>query len=164
MVITDTETPTEQYSMSAYPLLRVDRDLSIVIDARQGQRLRFTTPQPAEVAAVNIGFDGRTAWGVYGWHFTHPSDTGITTRHLGQAAPKTAFIGRVEAAILAQPDGSRGIAGTPYRYNLAWYTPGVLPTGFNGTVRPGDLAAVHETYLAQSSGLVAQKYTAAFPR
>ncbi|MGE5827146.1 MAG: hypothetical protein ACM30G_02130, partial [Micromonosporaceae bacterium] len=162
MVMTDPETPTEQYSMFAYPLLRVDRDLTIDIDARQGQRLRFTTPQPAEPAALNVGFDGRTAWGVYGWQFTHPSDTGITTRHLGPTAPKTEFIGRVEA-ILAQPDGNRDFAGSPYRYNLAWYTPGVLPTGFTGTVRPGDLAAVQETYLAQASGLVAQKYTAAFP-
>jgi hypothetical protein len=148
--------------MFAYPLLRVDRDVSITIDARQAKPLRFTAPDPATPMTVDVGFDGRTVWGVYGWQLTRPTEVGITTRYLGPKAPKTEFVGRVET-ILARPDGTGGFADSPYRYNLAWYTPGVLPTGFTGTVRRGDLATVAETYLSQAPGLVAEKYTTPFP-
>lgn len=162
MVITDLETRDERDSMFTYPVLKVDRDITVDLDARLAKPLSFVTPEPAAPAAVSAGFDGRTAWGVYGWQFSRPKEGGITTLHLGPEAPRTEFFGRVEAT-LARPDKNGGFADSPYRYNLAWYTPGVLPTGFTGTVHAGDLATVHETYLAPASGLLAERYNTPFP-
>jgi subtilisin family serine protease len=162
LIISETVWPG-RLTVLAYPLLTVDRDITVDLDARLAKPVRFEVPDvTAAPVEVNVGVDGRLPWTDYSWQFSAEYRQDISSVHLGPRPAKDVYVGRIEA-MLAQPDGSGGFAGSPYQYNLAWYTPGRLPTGFTGRARRADLATVNQTYLPASPGRAAQRVLHPYP-
>jgi subtilisin family serine protease len=162
MITTDVDTPAQRRTLLTYPLINLDRDLTIDLDARQARPVRLRVPDLAAPMAVTVGFDARLPWTDYSMHLVDRPGSTVTTRHLGAEPDEDVFVGRVEA-VLGRPDPSGGFAGSPYQYNLAWYTPGRLPTGFHGTVRRTELAAVHQSFLPTVPDTTMAKLNMAYP-
>lgn len=146
-----------------HPRIVLDHDVTIDLDARRTRPLRFTVAHAeATPRLMNIGFEAYNAWGRYYWHTEIPPGYAINTGHLGPQVPVDEYVGRVEAA-LARRDADGNFATSPYRYNLAWYIPGGLPTGFNGAPRPRDLATVRESHRALAPNLIGERLVTMAP-
>ncbi|GAB2930130.1 S8 family serine peptidase [Micromonospora polyrhachis] len=131
-------------SLLTQPELNLTGDTTITLDARTAQRsATVSVPHPgAESIGSAIGFyrhlpDGTltsTSLFTQGGGFEP-----LYTAHLGAALPADQMRGRV-LSWWGEP-AANGV-GFSHVYNLAWYPPGRLPTGFNRQVQHGELAVV----------------------
>ncbi|MEU9314642.1 S8 family serine peptidase [Streptomyces sp. NPDC048295] len=133
----------ESVSYLARPQLRITRDTTVVLDARQAHRLSLKTDRPATVNTTTISY-ARTwddTWLVSG------SVTAADTVHNFYAdIDGRATNGTFEFRPTWRATGSED--GSPYVYNLTFPTPGPLRS--DQVYRPGDsrLAQVTETWNA----------------
>jgi hypothetical protein len=152
----DSETP--KLTLISQPLLNLDRDRTVVVDARLAEPVTVTSPRrdakgawskldvtvpttdsyPVGFAAVSLGFEGLSIGRVAG------------------SAPLDGFVTQISTT-LAKPAADGSFDQSPFAYHLAWYEKGWLPTGFHGIVRPGQLAEVRAEHRAQTPGAIAWK-------
>lgn len=157
VITTDPDTAGQRQSLLVYPLLKVNRNIAVNLNASRARPVRLTVPdRKATSAAVSVGYDSRLNWTDSTWQVMDPTGR-ITSVGLGPMPPKSVFVGRVEAVL------SRPGAVAPNRYNLGWYLPGSFPTGFSRAVKATELAKVNQTYLAPTEGLVGEMMDVPFP-
>ena len=132
-------------SVLAQPSLSVSADTDLTLDARAGKPVEVTVPDADAVrseSAVTVAVrNGSNSWVSYG---------GIVN---GQVPVYTAQLGAnggdnvVSVIRSALSDGSDPSA---YAYQLAWYRPGTLPTGFTPTLTAKQLATDRTSARAQA--------------
>jgi hypothetical protein len=134
------------------PLITLDRDVSVTIDARATRPVTVEAPRAgARLALADLAYrrNGATP--------TRVLESGILSRrlddthtaHQGPEVGPDEMVDRVHTQ-WARPDGTGGFADTPYVYGLYWLTRGRYLTGFTGRVGSGDLATVRSRHLAQA--------------
>ena len=145
-------------TLLVYPVVVMDHDQSITLDARLGKPMSVTTPRPdATLVEAHVGFTMGTATGWYlGDILISDSFDGMYTAQVGPDDPAGNILG--DASALFAKVGADGTPNdSPYLYNLAWYAPkGSFFTGFDKTFAARDLATVHNTYDAPQAGTVAE--------
>jgi subtilisin family serine protease len=137
------------------PLLVLDRDTTVEMDARLGRPVRVTSPRPgASPVYAQVGFAVPTADG--------PVVAGVRTGtfdglHTARIGPDTAPRGfRTDVAVAWARRGATGSdRNSPYLYHLAWSVPGRSVTGFERTVDPSSLVEVRSSYGARAAGTTA---------
>lgn len=148
-------------TLLVYPVVKMDRDQSITLDARVGKPMTVAKPQPdATLVRAHVGFTMGTASGWWlgdiliassfdGWYTGQAGPDDAAGNVLGDALAVFAKIG---------PDGTA--LDSPYVYNLAWFTPkGSFFTGFDKTFAPKDLAEVRNTYGSPQGRAVGENQT-----
>lgn len=132
------------------PTVDVGADTTVTFDARHAQPISVTFDRPGVIPRlVAVGYgrygDNRAIFtGVLGDDFAR-----IFTAHIGDPLPAEEMAGDV-GGLWATPDAR-------VTYNLGWFQPGTLTTGFTRQIRDADLARVHSTYRAQADRKQATK-------
>ncbi|WP_433535602.1 S8 family serine peptidase [Micromonospora sp. CA-249363] len=146
----------EQRGMSLLmqPVVTIERDTRIVVDARRARTVRTTipdrdaTPQLIDVSGNFTAEDG-SGYGVGLWAETF---TGLTSGALGRTVSDDQFVATVSSQ-WTRP----GTTGSPYLYALAEAIPGRMPTGFVRDYRRSDLATVVHRFLGAYAGMEAER-------
>ena len=120
----------------ARPTLTVAGDTALTFDERAGQPVQIGAPEAGAVrsdTAVEVGIRaGDGSWVTVGG--ASNAQVQMRTAQIGGNGDSGAFVSEVRTAF---SDGSDPSA---YAYQLAWYQPGTLPTGFTRSVDAGRLA------------------------
>ncbi|RKN39888.1 peptidase S8 [Micromonospora endolithica] len=140
-------------SMITRSELLVDRDRTVVADARRAKPVRMSvprrsaTPLLATVVADFLVDDG-------GYSFTMLGDdfTGLANHHSGPVVPASRFVGTIGSQW-----ADREAESSPYLYALTEPFPGRLPTGFDRHYRARDLATVTHRFQGGYAGLVVER-------
>ncbi|MGH3489551.1 MAG: hypothetical protein ACRDP8_16800, partial [Actinopolymorphaceae bacterium] len=135
------------------PLITLDRDKSVTIDARATLPVTVAPPRPgARLALVDLAYrrqgadPGRV---LESGILSHRLDDTYTA-HQGPTVGPDELVDRVNTQ-WARPDGKGGFADTPYFYGLYWLSRGRYLTGFTGRAEPAELATVRSRHVAQSA-------------
>ncbi|WP_234438709.1 S8 family peptidase [Streptomyces sp. NRRL S-340] len=120
------------------PLLRLDKDTTVTVDARQARPVRATLPDPAAEnidGVITVGWQRRAGLDPGLFTYGLPGFQNFTVGQLGPRLPA--------GQAFAQYSGtwSDQSGGTPVAYHLAWRRTGRLG-GFSTEVRPEQLAKV----------------------
>ncbi len=113
-------------TLVAEPSVLVDRDTSMVVDARDGKPVEITVDRPEARAGFGLGYvDVATDWGGLGIGVVGPGFDGVTFVPTREKAPGRATFG-VEGR-LARPSGELEFVGSPYQYTVGWTADGGIP-------------------------------------
>jgi subtilisin family serine protease len=151
------ETALEK-TLLVYPKLVLDKDTTIVMDARRGRPVSVAPPRrDAVVQSAHVGFSYGTASGWrLGQDLTADTFARMWTAQVGPDDPGKQIM--ADASAVLHKAGAT--VNSPYVYNLAWHAPlGTFFTGFRKTVRPKDLAAFRTSYTAPVAGTTANVYS-----
>jgi hypothetical protein len=149
-VTAEVATATGENTVLAQPDLDVDRPLRVDLDARLGQPLSITVPEPsarqvdAEVSVVSP-YGGLTLTGGDG------TFDGWYTGRIGPDQDTEGFASVVSGQ-WAKPDGDGGFTDSPYLYALTYPVRGRMTTGYTRTVAAAELARVHAAFAATGPG------------
>jgi subtilisin family serine protease len=136
--------PNETYV--ARPALTLDGDTELTIDERAGRPVRITVPRAGAVrtdSAVEIGVrDGGGRWVTVGGASNETIQ--MRTAQIGGDGDRAGFVSAIRAAY---GDGNNASA---YAYQLAYYQPGTLPTGFTKSADAARLAVDRTSARAQA--------------
>jgi subtilisin family serine protease len=117
----------------ARPTLTVGGDSAVTFDERAGQPVRVSVPHAGAVrsdSAVEVGIRaGDGGWVTVGG--SSNAQIQMRTAQIGGNGDRDSFVSAIQSAF---GDGSS------YAYQLAWYQPGTLPTGFTRSVDSRRLA------------------------
>ncbi|MFI0792891.1 S8 family serine peptidase [Micromonospora rubida] len=129
-------------SLLTRPELSLTGDTVITLDARVAQRSAgVSVPDPgAQPLGSVVGFYRHLPGGTLSSSslFSLGGFEPLYTAHLGAALPAAGMRGRV-LSWWGEPAAGGGFSQV---YNLAWYPPGRLPSGFNRQVQHSELAVV----------------------
>ncbi len=134
------------------PVLRLDRDTTVEMDARRGAPVRVAAPRAGagqvsgQVAFVMPTAGGPVAGGLLGTTFD-----GLFTAQAGPGDGPPGFRTDVSAAWARRDPGGTG-HNSPYLYALAWSVPGRYVTGFDRAVDPAGLTEIRSDYGAGRPG------------
>lgn len=149
----------QETTVLAVPRLELTQNRSLVMDARLGQPVSVTVPDPhVATRLTDVGVQmtghGEGAW----WRgFAHGGTT--YTAQIGSQFV-WGSVSRI-ALTMADPGPFGNFYNSAKAYHLAWHTEQRLPTGWTRTVAPADLATVEATYAGHVPGSFATK--GAFP-
>jgi hypothetical protein len=135
------------------PLLTLDHDVSVSVDARSTRPVEVAAPRPsARLALADVGYVRRSPTGrvLQSGSVSRRLDDTFTA-HAGPAVGPDALVDRVHTQ-WAEPDGKGGFSGSPYLYGLFWLQRGRYLTGFSGAARSAELARVTVHQVAQAEG------------
>jgi hypothetical protein len=126
----------------SYPDLTLDANTEVDLDARLAKPVEITPPEADAKLLLgevlfSLEFGGNSI--VNGVEF-YGSDK-VSTANLGPVPPDR----KLQSLVNTQWQGR-------HFYGLAWFQPGGIPTGFQRTVRPADLAKVHQRFGAPARG------------
>jgi subtilisin family serine protease len=150
-------------SALAQPLLELNQDTEVVLDARKAEPMRVRVPEPSAQSAAAIVLYERSAPDGLGLaaSVAAPRLDHIYTAHLGASVSN----GEVVSGLHSQW-GKPGAAGifmdSPYAYHLAWFERGRYWTGFDRDVRRRDLAVVHGEYRTPMPDRIGTVFAGAF--
>jgi subtilisin family serine protease len=143
------------------PLVKLDHDTTITLDARQAQLVQPTVRGvDADVALSDVGlgrqFDspqGRVEFdsGVVQNGIGHDLFTLYTKQYGGKIADKD-LLAWVNFS-LGKAGADRSFLNSPFAYHMFWDFEGAYPTGFAPQVSQREFAAVHQRYHAQTNQL-----------
>nr|BFD87900.1 S8 family serine peptidase [Streptomyces sp. Xyl84] len=136
IVHTDPNAPT--HALLFQPLLRLDEDTAVTVDARRARPVRVTLPDPAAEnidGVIAVGWQRRAGLDPGLFTYGFPGFRSFTVGQLGPRLPA----GQAFAQYSGTWSGRSG--GTPVDYHLAWRRTGRLG-GFSTEVRPEQLAKV----------------------
>ncbi|MFF0151396.1 S8 family serine peptidase [Micromonospora sp. NPDC005203] len=141
-------------SVLVQPVLTVERDTRIVVDARQAKPVRMTIPDHNAVPELidlggNFTADDGSAYTVGLWTDTF---TDLTSGHIGKSVSADRFVATVSSQWI-KPD----TADSPYLYALAEAIPGRMPTGFVRDYARRDLATVVHRFRGGGPGIEAER-------
>ena len=148
----------QKLTLITQPLLVLDRDRTVVVDARLARPVSVRPARPdarGVVSEVNVSVPTTQSYPV-GYSAGSQSFEGLYVGQVAGAAPLAGFVTRF-GTIQARADAQGSFDQSPFAYYLTWYQDGRMPTGFRGTVRPGSLAQVRAEHLAQAPGAIAWK-------
>ncbi|AUH44397.1 S8 family peptidase [Streptomyces sp. CMB-StM0423] len=134
---------TESMSFLAQPQLRITRDTTVVLDAREGHRLSLRTPRPSTVSNTSFGY-ART-WDDT-WQITGSLLADGTVEEFYADVDGKAQDGTFEFRPTWRAAGTQG--DESYVYNLTFPTGGPLHSDQVYRPRDSDLAQVAETWKA----------------
>lgn len=137
-------------SLLTRPVLTLDRDISLVLDARAAGPVTMSMPEPsAALGFVEAGYTYFPTYLDHGFGMAIQAERFEQVRigQVGDPAPVGEVTGTV-AAQWARPDGAGDFADSPYLYTVAEAFPGRVPTGFAKRYRAGDFAAVQQRFAA----------------
>ncbi|MDG4788253.1 hypothetical protein O7626_20310 [Micromonospora sp. WMMD1102] len=150
LVFTDSGTDAETITLLAQPRLKLTKNMTIVLDARTGQPVTATVPEPtATFMGANIGYRviapyPASSSSLY-WLNERSGFDNLFTAQIGPSDTSDTFRSDIYADWgKAAADGS--FLDSPYTYHLGWVTSGSLPTGLTRRIRPADLATVKTDY------------------
>ncbi|WP_238161300.1 S8 family peptidase [Kribbella antibiotica] len=145
------------YYQLAQPNLRLDKDTTVVFDARSAKPIKITVPTPgAAPLAVGVGVDRAAAGGrrlQWAIIVDSPGGSSLHTAQVGPDLPPEAMIGSISSQ-WAQPGADGKFVNSPYVYGLMNKFPGKFPTGFQRDVKAKDLAVVQRTINVMSDRAV----------
>ncbi|MEV7872152.1 S8 family serine peptidase [Streptomyces sp. NPDC088124] len=127
------------HAMLAQPRLRLDKDTTVTVDARQAQPVEITLPDPAAEnndASVVIGFERGEGLRRAGLQYLLPSYEGARFGQLGSGEPVDGLSTQYSGGWTRQDD-----EGRPVNYRLAWER-GSRLGGFTARVERKQLAKV----------------------
>jgi subtilisin family serine protease len=135
-VFNDEDTGAPSITVEAAPDLAVEQDTAVTFDARAAAPVRVGVPTAgavtdADVLQLNVR-NGDGAWRAVGSYVSAPYQ--LYTAQIGDNGDAGRFVSGLQAGLSDSSDPSA------YSYQLAWYWPGTLPTGFTRTVTGGQLA------------------------
>jgi hypothetical protein len=151
----------ESLSKLIRPTVKLTKNTTIVLDARA-----------AKASTVAVARTGATAlWAVLGYVRNLPDGrilgasivgTDFSNLYSGQFGSPPA--GQLTGRMLSWwgvpgPDGRFGDGS--YLYNLAWFPPDAMPTGFHRAVKDSDLAEVRAEYRTEHPGSTGEKTSTA---
>ncbi|MEU4554967.1 S8 family serine peptidase [Micromonospora violae] len=146
----------EQRGMSllAQPVLTIEGDTRIVVDARRTKPVRTTIPDRNAVPQLidlsgNFTADDGTGYGVGLWADTF---TGLNSGPLGKRVSADQFVATLSSQWI-KPD----TADSPYLYALAEAIPGRMPTGLVRDYARRDLATVVHRFGGGYAGMAAER-------
>ncbi|MCW3841385.1 S8 family serine peptidase [Micromonospora yasonensis] len=141
-------------SMIAQPLLTVDRDLRITVDARSAKPILVTVPKrDATPALVDLSANWSTSdGGGYGFSLLSFDFTGLASAQLGGDATADRFVGAVSSQW-----ADLTVASSPYLYATSEAMPGRFPTGYVRHYRQRDLATVVHRFRGGQPGTEAER-------
>jgi hypothetical protein len=140
------------------PLLELDADTSITLDAREAQPFRIVVPTPSAIRSIEaINYLRHTAAGVFeGGHgvlggfgaeefFDH-----FYIAQLGDPVPAAELATWLQSQ-WAEPGPNNDFHNSPYTYDLSFFPErGRFPDGFERSVQHAELAEVRNSYAAQA--------------
>ena len=129
-----------------YPGLRVDKDTAITLDARQAKPVSITPPTPFEQQAAQVGIQRRTGGNPMTVTFLLESFTGVGLANVGPAVGHDDF-----TTVVAWQAKATG-TDKPTLYHFAFPVGGAVPTGFERTPKPRDLAEVRRSVARSGAG------------
>ncbi|MGC4767968.1 S8 family serine peptidase [Micromonospora sp. DT44] len=146
----------EQRGMSLLmqPVLTIERDTRIVVDARRAKPVRTTIPDrnaAPELIDVSGNFTAADGSG-YGIGLWADTFTGLSSGQLGKTVSADQFVSTVSSQWIKP-----GTPDSPYLYALAEAIPGRMPTGFVRDYARSDLAAVVHRFLGGYAGMEAER-------
>jgi subtilisin family serine protease len=144
-----------RYSLLVQPQLVLAKDTTATFDARTAKPVKVTPPAEAELVLGDIGFSmiSPTGGGLSTAFLT--DDLGlVSTAHVGDTVPGTAFTAKVNTQ-WATEDGSH--------YGLAWFPHGRMPTGFTKVVSQRELATVRAEWGAPTPDRTGGRIVFPFP-
>ncbi|SPL96486.1 peptidase S8 and S53, subtilisin, kexin, sedolisin [[Actinomadura] parvosata subsp. kistnae] len=137
------------------PEVILDRDRTIEADARLGRPLLVRPPADgATPSLAQVVYQWREPGGGFARSWLGRSFDRLFTVQLGPD--------RADDRLLSMVTG-QWTAGTS-DYRLAWFEPGRLPTGFERSVNPENLAVVRRDYAAHLPDATAETTSQAWPR
>jgi hypothetical protein len=151
-------------SALALPLLVLDRDTELVLDARVAKPMSVRIPEPSARSAAAVVLYERRApegLGMLG-ALVGPNLDRIYAAHLGASVPADELVSSVHSQ-WGLPGASGLFFDSPYAYHLAWFQRGRYWTGFDKTVKARDLAVVQAEYRTPMPGRVGLVFAGAFP-
>lgn len=131
------------------PTVDVGADTTVTLDARATRPISVSFARPdVRPQAVAAGYgrfiETRALFtGVLGDTFER-----IFTAHVGDPLPDQEMVADI-GGMWAVPDRHGDVTRSAVTYNLAWFQPGRLPTGFARNIVDAELASVRTTYRAQ---------------
>jgi subtilisin family serine protease len=140
------------------PVLDLDRDRTVVIDARAARPVSVTPPRrdaTSVLTEVDVTVPTTQSYPV-GYSVLATSFDNLYLGQVTGAASLKGFVTRF-GEILAKADSAGTFDQSPFAYYLTWYQDGKLPTGFHRVVQPARLAEVRAEHLAQAPGAFAWK-------
>jgi hypothetical protein len=146
------------YVLQAQPIVNVDRDQTIALDARRARPLRITVPHASARRAletVETIFDkdaGVESVVVTMLTRQSPVFDAIYTAQLGPSGPVPRF-SSVFQSMWAEPGPSGDFVDSPYLYSLAFAELGRLPDGLQRAIRAKDLTELDSGFKSHSPGL-----------
>jgi len=115
---------------------RLAKPVSVSVPASDGESIAATMAAIVPTDALNIDFtsDGDSFANFY-------------TGQIGPTRPAEGFYSTVINTVVKKGSGTSGTS--PYQYNLAYFVPGAMMTGFSKTVSATELATVKTAYGTQ---------------
>ncbi|MFC0528016.1 S8 family serine peptidase [Phytohabitans kaempferiae] len=143
-------------SFQVRPVFEVTADVAVTLDARDGEPVSTTVPEPsATPALIDVTFSHETPEAGYGVGVIADTFEGLTTAHIGPPAGE-AFTSYV-ASQWAKGNGEGDFRDSPYFYAIAEGFSGRLPTGYTKHVRKGELATVRQDFGTAADGLFGER-------
>ncbi|MGI5146578.1 S8 family peptidase [Plantactinospora sp. CA-294935] len=141
--------PAEPEHDSAFlvrPIVTVDRDTTVVLDARTAEPVRTTVPDPtARPALVEVSYTRRHGGSSVFRGLLGATFEVLSSRQIGPAPAAPDFVGAVASQwALPGPDGT--FADSPYLYAVAEPFPGRFPTGYTRRYTAGEFATVQQEF------------------
>ncbi|MEV4637264.1 S8 family serine peptidase [Actinoplanes sp. NPDC049548] len=143
----------DEVSMLVQPRLVVDGPARIRLDARSAKPLSVTVPTAGAAPTLAAANSDWTA-DEYAVTVSIVGDgfDGLYTGQVGSRTPVANFTGSINASFAA-PGADGRFHNSPYTYDLGWFSPGVMYTGFTKTVRARDLATIKAAYATEATGV-----------
>ncbi len=142
------------------PLLVLDHDTTVVLDAREAKPIKPTVKGAGgEYALQDVGLvrfwdtpAGQAGFlsGIQEFGFDAPASA-FHTAQIGPPIPENDLRAWVNVKV-ADPGAKHQFVDSPYVYHLFWGFTGTYPNGFAPVVEQSDFAAVRQHYDATSAG------------
>ncbi|MGB3443097.1 MAG: S8 family peptidase [Actinophytocola sp.] len=142
------------FSLLVQPKLVLDKDMTVTTDARAAKPVSITPPEEANLLLGDFGYTLITENGGLGTAVLTDDLSTISTAHLGEKLPGTAFVAKINTQWTAE-DGSY--------YGLTWFPTGGMPTGFTKVVTQKDVATLRASHGTPTPGRTGGKLLFALP-
>jgi subtilisin family serine protease len=123
----------QKYGVMVEPSVVLDRDLAVTFDARTAKPVSVTPPAEASLVIADVGYSMTSDTGSMSSAFLTDDLGLVTTAHVGDTVPGTAFTAKINTQWQGADDSF---------YGLAWFPHGTMPTGFTKEVKQAELATV----------------------
>ncbi|MCX5121760.1 S8 family serine peptidase [Micromonospora sp. NBC_00362] len=145
----------ERYALILQPVVNLDRDTRITLDARQARPVSVNPPKrTARIGFAEVGFVQSTTDGPTVRRVVTDSFETLETAHVGSKLPSDQLYSFVNSSWGELNDQGR-LDETRYLYLLAETVPGRLPTGYTKSYQDRELATVRQRYGPTPDGMAA---------
>jgi subtilisin family serine protease len=142
------------FGLLVQPNLVLDKDMTVTFDARTAKPVNVTPPEEAELVLGDIGYSRTSDIGGMSSAFLTDDLGMVTTAHVGDPVPGTAFTGKINTQWRGADESF---------YGLTWFPHGTMPTGFTKEVSAAELATVRSAFGAPTPDRTGGKVAFPFP-